>query len=385
LYRLTLLGGVLLDGPDGPVGGRASQQRRLALLAYVGSAGDKGRSRDRLISFLWPETEAHQARRHLSHSLYILRSALGDEALQMVGDYLRSDPSRLQVDVRTFEDSLACGDLRSAVAAYAGPFMDGFFISGAPEFEHWVDSERRRLGSLYAHSLEQLARDSDTQGDHSTSAKWWGRLVAHDPYNSAAVVHLMEAFASAGDPANAIQYAEDHIRLLGEQFGMGPPEEVVAKIGELKRPTRRRDSDLIRSGVPEEGESDLGVGGAPGASGRAATGARWLARHTVLVSVAAVAGLAVLWSTFSSPRPGVDFVPNAVMVRAVENLTGDSTLNDVGRYAAYSLAGGCDRAGRPDGRCGPDPRDGTPDAGGTRGGELFPQEVGFTALRSAPD
>jgi DNA-binding SARP family transcriptional activator len=52
LYRLTLLGGVLLSGPDGPVGGRASQQRRLALLAYLGSAGDKGRSRDSLIALL---------------------------------------------------------------------------------------------------------------------------------------------------------------------------------------------------------------------------------------------------------------------------------------------------------------------------------------------
>ena len=85
LYRLTLLGGVLLTGPDGPVAGRASQQKRLALLTLVASAGETGQSRDRLIALLWPDSDTREARHHLSHSLYVLRVALGEDTLRTAG------------------------------------------------------------------------------------------------------------------------------------------------------------------------------------------------------------------------------------------------------------------------------------------------------------
>jgi hypothetical protein len=31
------------------------------------------------------------------------------------------------------------------MALYRGDLLDGFFMSDAPEFEHWLDGERERL------------------------------------------------------------------------------------------------------------------------------------------------------------------------------------------------------------------------------------------------
>ena len=43
------------------------------------------------------------------------------------------------------ESALAEGSAERAVATYGGPFLDGFYLSDAPEFERWVERERRRL------------------------------------------------------------------------------------------------------------------------------------------------------------------------------------------------------------------------------------------------
>ncbi len=239
MYRLTLLGGVLLDGPDGPVIGRATQQRRLALLALVGSAGDRGRSRDQLISLLWPDTDPGDARQHLSHSSYALRKSLGEETIRTAGEYVRLSASRVEVDSLAFERALAEGDLEAAADAYAGPFLDGFFVDDAPEFEHWVDEERRRLAKLYVETLEAAAGEAEQTGDAAASVKWWRRLVDHDPYNSAAVVHLMNALCSTGDPANALIVVREHRERLEEDLGVDPTPEVEALAASIQRGQKR--------------------------------------------------------------------------------------------------------------------------------------------------
>ena len=81
MFSLRLFGGVTLVGPSGPLSGPAAQQRRLALLAVLVACGDKGCSRDKLVGYFWPEREEQQARHFLANSVYVLRNALGAEAV----------------------------------------------------------------------------------------------------------------------------------------------------------------------------------------------------------------------------------------------------------------------------------------------------------------
>jgi TolB-like protein/DNA-binding SARP family transcriptional activator len=317
LYRLKLLGGVLLDGPDGPVSGRATQQRRLALLALVGSAGDRGRSRDQLISLLWPETDPGDARQHLSHSIYALRKSLGEESIRTAGEYVRLSASRVEVDSLAFERALAEGDLEAAADAYAGPFLDGFFVDDAPDFEHWVDEERRRLAQLYVETLEAAAGEAEQTGDAAASVKWWRRLVDHDPYNSATVVHLMNALCSTGDPANALVVAREHRERLKEDLGVEPTAEVEALAASI-----------------QHGEKRGPRGERAGETGSVASGDA-LRRPPVLgipfralawsVAAVVVVVLAVVWIAGRSESRGPEIPANSLAVLPFMNLTGDST------------------------------------------------------------
>lgn len=117
LFTLNVLGGASLEGPDGPLTGRAAQRHRLALLALL-AAADRGMTRDKLIGFLWPEKSADRARHALSDSVYRINRALGDGTVEAVAGELRLHPGRLPSDLATFEEALEREEWQQAVDAY---------------------------------------------------------------------------------------------------------------------------------------------------------------------------------------------------------------------------------------------------------------------------
>jgi DNA-binding SARP family transcriptional activator len=236
VLRIKTLGALAVTSDGKSVPGAASQPRRLALLALLARAGETGLSRDRLIAVLWPDIDEDRARRNLTHALYALRRDLGDEeAIQGAKD-LRLDAQRISVDVMEFTDAIAQGRLAHAVSLYGGPFVDGFNLPGASEFERWAEDERQALQHQFAQTLETLARRTE----HATeSAGWWRRLAGIDPLNARYAIGLMESLAASGDIAGALRHARVHEQLLADQLELPPDPEVSALVTRLKE---RRES-----------------------------------------------------------------------------------------------------------------------------------------------
>ncbi|HEX2078338.1 MAG TPA: hypothetical protein VHG08_11535, partial [Longimicrobium sp.] len=157
MFILKVLGGAALERGGVPVTGRAVHRRRLALLALLAAARGRMVRRERIIGYLWPEHPGDAARHLLSESLYILRRTVGDDTFVTAGDELALDPAVVRSDLGDFLAALDADDPGRAVAAYGGPFLDGFAVDDAPEFERWAEEERDRLARAYARALEQLA------------------------------------------------------------------------------------------------------------------------------------------------------------------------------------------------------------------------------------
>src|SRR5688572_23365534 len=146
---LKLLGGAVIQAGDTPLGGPAAHRHRLALLALL-AVNARPISRDRLVAFLWPERDGEHARNLLKTAVHELRKLLSENAIPSTGDQLSIDPTILHCDVSEFEAAVGAKDLEKAAALYGGPFLDGFFMKEAQEFEHWADAERVRLEGIYA-------------------------------------------------------------------------------------------------------------------------------------------------------------------------------------------------------------------------------------------
>jgi DNA-binding SARP family transcriptional activator len=238
--RLHTLGSVFVVADSGePLGGAAAQRRTLALLTVLAVAGEGGLSRDKLVGLLWPETDPERARHSLTQALYAARRALRADDLFMVNADVRLNRQRLVCDVKELEAALDAGDLEKAVARYTGPFLDGFFLSGSPEFEQWSSLQRGRLEARMAEALERLAERAEAEGGYSRAAEWRKQLSMLRPLDSANTVKLMTALVESGDRAGALQHARVHEVMLREQLDLEPDLSVLdlaKKLRETRNP-----------------------------------------------------------------------------------------------------------------------------------------------------
>ena len=64
MLRIKCLGQLTVVGEDGELlTGAASQPRRLAILALLARAGERGITREKIIGYLWPDSDDERARR----------------------------------------------------------------------------------------------------------------------------------------------------------------------------------------------------------------------------------------------------------------------------------------------------------------------------------
>jgi adenylate cyclase len=234
MFSLKTFGGLAVLGSDDAGQPAAVQRRRLAVLSILAAGPDGGVSRDRLVGYLWPDTPSDQARRFLADSVYALRRGLGQEAILTHGDNLLLNPAVIRSDIGEFRLALRRGDSATAIALYAGPFLDGVVMPGAFEFEAWADGERERAAREFAAALENVAAHSEATGDFPAAVAAWRRLAAHEPYSSRVALRLMHALESVGDRAAALQHARVHEVVLREALELEPDAEIMEFVRRLR-------------------------------------------------------------------------------------------------------------------------------------------------------
>jgi DNA-binding SARP family transcriptional activator/Tfp pilus assembly protein PilF len=225
VFRLRTFGGLWLERDGQRIGG--TSPRRLGLLSAVVASADRGISRDRLLLLLWPDSTESKARHALAQTLYSFRRELGTDLISSEGAELIVDPRQLESDYHDFHLARAAGDFERAAGLYAGPFLDGFYLAGADEFERWAEIERARLRELAIQSLESAGRAAAAAGRLEAASSHWRHLSVLAPLNSRVSLGYMTALADSGDVAGAIQHARGHQLARKQELG-APPDPAVA-------------------------------------------------------------------------------------------------------------------------------------------------------------
>jgi DNA-binding SARP family transcriptional activator len=237
MLSLRLFGGISLSDPVRTIPARASQRRQLALLAVLSAPASRPRSRDKLGALLWPEATAEHARRLLSDSIYVLRTALGDDVILTAGENVSINVDRLQVDVLEFTCAMEKGDYRKAVEIRngGGPFLDGARLLDSSEFEHWAEATRSDLDAAYRDALRRIAVAASSAGDLPGAVGWWRRLAGEDPLSASVALELLRAFDAAGDRSSALAFARVYENLVRTELDSQPDPSVVAIVDKLRR------------------------------------------------------------------------------------------------------------------------------------------------------
>ena len=236
MLRVCTFGGLTLQEDGTPITGVATHRRQLALLALLAVAGDGGMSREKILAYLWPESDTDSARHALNQLLYLQRRRTNASSLFLGRKTLRLNPEMLHSDVRIFESAMAGGEPVKAVDAYRGAFLDGFFLDNAEAFEHWVTDCRENYANRYLRALQELGDQATTAEDYDGAIEWRRRAAATDPLNARLVAAHVEALLQCDDRAGALRVLHAHRDRLSSELGL----ELELSLRQLEEQIRDR-------------------------------------------------------------------------------------------------------------------------------------------------
>ncbi|MGE5800728.1 MAG: BTAD domain-containing putative transcriptional regulator [Gemmatimonadota bacterium] len=290
MLELKTLGGLRLEADGVACGGAAAGTKNLALLALLVTAA-QGVSRDKLIAYLWPETDSAHGRHLLKQACHDLRRELRQPELFLGRKFLQLNPAAITGDAQRFEAAFGQGDLERAVTAYGGPFLDGFYLDGCEEFERWVEAERERRSRQASVALERLAKAASARADHTRAAEWWRRLAELDPLSAKATVSRMTALAAARERAEAMRVGREYTDLVRRELDAAPPRAVAKLMDQLRQ--QSDEPAMQPAPAPVRQLANLEPRAVEHQAADAPRRARWR-RQPVILAAGAVAAAAAL-------------------------------------------------------------------------------------------
>lgn len=204
-----------------------TEPRPLSALLYLALARPRGlHSRDTLIAMLWPEADQAKGRHALRNALHTIRLTLGDDLLVSIGDSLIGvEQSRMQCDALALDAELDAGRYDAVMARYGGELLQGFHVSRAPEFERWLDAERRRYRDAVLDAARRHAEECHARGDLTGAVAIARQAAALAPDHEPTRRRLLALLLESGDNAAAIQCYDDFAQHLKREYETDPAPE----------------------------------------------------------------------------------------------------------------------------------------------------------------
>ena len=226
-----------------------------ALLAYL-LLSERPPTRSQLASLLF--AEADDPLRALRWSLSEIRRCLGDDGT-LDGDplVLRLPPDAVvDVDVLTHGAWAAAVDLPGLGA----DLLDGLTVRGAPAFESWLLSERRRVAAAAEAILHEAALGSLSRDDARRARGYAVRAAAMSPLDENHQALLIRLYRLAGDDDAAQKQYAACVELFDRELGVAPGVAVEAAMRAVRRERVTVTDEASIEAVIEAGSAAVAAG-----------------------------------------------------------------------------------------------------------------------------
>jgi pimeloyl-ACP methyl ester carboxylesterase len=181
---------------------------------------------ERLCEIFWQIPD--DPRGSLRWSLSKLRNLVDDGQMKRIvadRENVAFDPANCDIDIVRFRETQAVGldtlptaKLAKLASISSHGFLQGLDLSGQPEFEHFLSSERESFRIMRRELLTMLIhRLQDSPGD---AVRWMQELVEVEPYSVQAHLVLIETLNKVGRQKDAKRQMQHSLSVLSEIEGV---------------------------------------------------------------------------------------------------------------------------------------------------------------------
>ena len=234
IFRLSLLGGFELTGPDGVVD--LPSKKLAGLLAYLACTAPQPQPREKLSALFWGSHFDVQAKQNLRQALFRLRKLLGEDALESDGEVVSLNAAAVLCDVGRFEALVREGSrdaLSAAADLYRGRLIDDVTV-GEEGWNEWLTGERERLLELALGAMVGLGELELAAGRAEQALKAGQRAIALNNMREDAHRLIVQALAATGRKAEALKHYQDLVALLRRELNTEPDAATRSLVAGLR-------------------------------------------------------------------------------------------------------------------------------------------------------
>ena len=243
MLKIKFLGEISVEYDGEDIGAKFGG-KTIALLCILVLNYGKTLSREKITTYLWPDSNEEAAKYNLRYNLWTIKKHIGVDSND--NDFLNIARDRCGInndyeyecDIKYILELNKCKHitlekLEEAYGMFKGDFMEGCFFNKCNELNEIIIFERNRFEDLKVHVLKELlARYTDKDMYKAEGAL--KAILEIDPYDEDSAYRLMEIYEKRGKRGSAIIFYGEFKNRMITYLGIQPSVELKKKYEKLK-------------------------------------------------------------------------------------------------------------------------------------------------------
>lgn len=244
--------------------------KAIALIALLVLNERRYLSREKIIGYLWPDSNIDAAKYNLRYNLWLIKKNIAEDKNHNL--FLKVDNDCCSVnkdyefkcdviDIMKFkpsgEDSV--DSILKLKKQFRGDLLEGCYFNKCDEFNDLIIYERINFEQRKVRILQRLVEIYENDKRYEDCIEVLNEILEIEPYDEKMVLKLMDIYQKSGKRAVAINYFNKFSYSLSCSLGINPSNELKNKYNEIKMAeSSNQFSDEINNNVTKK-ETDLKI------------------------------------------------------------------------------------------------------------------------------
>lgn len=223
----------------------AINNKTAAIVALLLIQKNKTMSREKIISYLWPDSSEDAARYNLRYNLWLLKKVINadedeNEFLLITKDYCSINAEYNYicdiVDIISLKlnEEKSIQRLEYYFALFNGDFFEGCYFSNCEEFNEIIIFQRNYFEKKKLSIINYLARQYYSKGLLSQCIEALNTSLSIDPYDEKNGVLMLDAYIKANNRGAAVKFYNTMVNRLACDLNIEPSEILKKKFIEIE-------------------------------------------------------------------------------------------------------------------------------------------------------
>ena len=219
--------------------------KTIALVCLLILNQNKYLSRDKLITYLWPDSNEDAAKYNLRFNIWMIKKNIGTD--ENGEEFLYVDKERCGINEKYIfycdilqimkfkpgrEDSIE--GLLALRASFAGDFMEGCYFNNCNDFNEIIIFERTHFEDQRVKILKRLTELYEEEGDTEKCEEVLKEILDIEPYDEDMALMMIRLYVRSGKRSKAIIYYNTFRNRLAGGLGIEPSEKLRKAYEEIK-------------------------------------------------------------------------------------------------------------------------------------------------------